>query len=96
MSGTNILLYLGILVVAVSTNKMLDECLSGNRKYTMNVVLLEDNTYEWNRPFVQAAVQRAIEEDRLENKKHGMNTLSTSEDIMLKIHFGKTGSRACE
>lgn len=74
MSGTNILLYLGILVVAVSTNKMLDECLSGNRKYTMNVVLLEDSTYEWSRPFVQAAVQRAIEEDRLENIKHGMNS----------------------
>lgn len=67
------LLYLGALVMAVVANKMLDDCLSANHEYTMNVVLLEDNTYEWSRPFVQAAVEQAIEEDRLENINHGMD-----------------------
>lgn len=60
-------------MMVVAANKMLDECLSANHKYTMNVVLLEDNTYEWSRPFVQAAVEKAIEEDRLANDHHGMD-----------------------
>lgn len=66
------LLYLGVLIMAVAANQ-LDECLSKKRKFTMNVVLLEDNTYEWSRPFVQAAVEQAIEEDRLQNEIHGMD-----------------------
>lgn len=52
-------------------NKMLDECLEREPEFTMNVVVLEDNTYAWSRPFVQRAVEEAIEEDRLENEKHG-------------------------
>lgn len=74
MLNAHSLLYLGVLVAAVASNRVLDECLSGNKKYAMNVVLLEDNTYEWSRPFVQAAVERAIEEDRLENERHGTDT----------------------
>lgn len=65
------LLCLGIWTLAVFGNKMLDECLLRNPKYTMNVVVLEDNTYAWSRPFVQKAVEDAIEEDRQENDKHG-------------------------
>ncbi|XP_075888368.1 guanylyl cyclase C [Nelusetta ayraudi] len=67
------LLCLGICTLAVFGNKMLDECLLWNPKYTMNVVVLEDNTYAWSRPFVQKAVEDAIEEDRQENDKHGLN-----------------------
>lgn len=73
MYNSHSLLYLGMLIMVVVANKMLDDCLSTNRKYTMNVVLLEDNTYEWSRPFVQAAVEQAIEEDRLENDNHGID-----------------------
>lgn len=73
MYRSHSLLYLGVLIVAVVANKMLEDCLSSNRTYFMNVVLLEDNTYGWSRPFVQAAVEQAIEEDRLENIKHGMD-----------------------
>lgn len=67
------LLCLGIWTLAVFGNKMLDECLLRNPKYTMNVVVLEDNTYAWSRPFVQKAVEDAIEEDRQENDRHGLN-----------------------
>lgn len=65
------LLCLGIWTLAAFGNKMLDECLRRKPKYTMNVVLLEDNTYAWSRPFVQKAVEDAIEIDRLENDKYG-------------------------
>lgn len=64
-------LRLSVLLAAAAANRVLDECLRGNKKYAMNVVLLEDSTYEWSRPFVQAAVERAIEQDRLENDRHG-------------------------
>lgn len=74
MLNAHSLLHLGVLVAAVAANRILDECLRGHKKYAMNVVLLEDNTYEWSRPFVQAAVERAIEEDRLENDRHGTDT----------------------
>lgn len=64
-------LCLGFWMLAAFGNKMLDECLLRKPKYTMNVVLLEDNTYAWSRPFVQRAVEDAIEQDRLENDKYG-------------------------
>lgn len=73
MYTLHILPYLGVLIMAVIANKMLDDCLASDRTYTMNVVLLEDNTYEWSRPFVQAAVEQAIEEDRQTNIDHGMD-----------------------
>ncbi|XP_077367856.1 guanylyl cyclase C [Festucalex cinctus] len=78
MSALNSLPYLGVLVMAVIGNKMLDDCLSSKRPFTMNVVLLEDNTYEWSRPFVQAAVERAIEEDTKENIKHNLSFTLTA------------------
>ncbi|XP_061557320.1 guanylyl cyclase C [Phycodurus eques] len=78
MSGFSSLPYLGVLVIAVIGNKMLDDCLSSKPRFTMNVVLLEDNTYAWSRPFVQAAVERAIEEDRKENIKHNLSFTLTA------------------
>uniref|UniRef100_A0A3Q3JIQ0 Guanylate cyclase n=1 Tax=Monopterus albus TaxID=43700 RepID=A0A3Q3JIQ0_MONAL len=73
MSSSHSLPYLGVLIMAAFANKMLDDCLSSNRKYTMNVVLLDDNNYEWSRQYVEAAVEHAIEVDRQENVKHGLN-----------------------
>nr|XP_020443480.1 heat-stable enterotoxin receptor-like [Monopterus albus] len=61
--------------MAAFANKMLDDCLSSNRKYTMNVVLLDDNNYEWSRQYVEAAVEHAIEVDRQENVKHADDML---------------------
>lgn len=57
--------------MAAVANNLLDKCISSNRKYAMNVVLLEDNNYEWSLQFVKPAVERAIEEDRQENINHG-------------------------
>lgn len=71
MYGLQSLLFLGTLTMLVS-NDMLDDCLESNPRYTMNVVLLEDNTYEWSRPFVQEAVEGAIKKDAEENRKAGM------------------------
>lgn len=73
MYSSQTLLHMGVWIVAVVANKMLDDCLSSNHTYTINVVLLEDNTYEWSRPYVQAAVEQAIEEDRMLNIEHGMS-----------------------
>lgn len=70
MCSLHSLLYLGVLIMTV-TNKMLDDCLSV--KVNMNVVLLEDNTYGWSLPYVKEAVEQAIEKDRQENVKHGMD-----------------------
>ncbi|XP_061158821.1 guanylyl cyclase C isoform X1 [Syngnathus typhle] len=78
MRGLNSLPYLGMLVMAVMGNKMLDDCLASKRRFAMNVVLLEDNTYGWSRPFVEAAVARAIEEDRKENIKHNLSFALTA------------------
>ncbi|GLD60467.1 heat-stable enterotoxin receptor-like protein [Lates japonicus] len=85
--------------MAVVANKMLDECLSSNRKYSMNVVLLEDSTYEWSRPFVEAAVRRAIEEDREENIKHDLNfTLTANYNGFNTTVYNRQGcgSSTCE
>jgi len=71
MYSSHSLPYLGVLIVAVVGNKILEECLLSNHTYTMNVVLLEDNTYGWSRPFVQAAVERAIAQDEQENEDAG-------------------------
>lgn len=64
--------YLGVLLMAAAANNLLDKCISSNPKYTMNVVLLEDNNYEWSLQFVKPAVEQAIEKDRQENINHGM------------------------
>lgn len=77
MLNAHTLLQLGVLVAAAAANRVLDECLTGNKKYVMNVVLPEDDAYEWSRNFVQAVVERAIEEDRRENDRHGTDTKPT-------------------
>ncbi|KAM8723242.1 guanylyl cyclase C [Acanthopagrus schlegelii] len=99
MRSSHCLFYLGMLIVAVVANKMLDDCLSSKRKYTMNVVLLEDNTYAWSRPFVEEAVKRAIEEDRLENIKHDLNfTLTANYNGFNTTLYNRQGcgSSTCE
>ncbi|KAG7505018.1 heat-stable enterotoxin receptor-like [Solea senegalensis] len=73
MHCSHSLLYLGVLIMAVSANKMLDDCLSSKHKYIINVVLLEDNTYDWSRPLVQEAVEDAIHKDTLENIRHDLH-----------------------
>uniref|UniRef100_A0A3B5RBD2 Guanylate cyclase n=1 Tax=Xiphophorus maculatus TaxID=8083 RepID=A0A3B5RBD2_XIPMA len=83
-SSWDCLLYLGVLGVmgvlgvVASGHKMLDDCLASDRKYKMNVVLLEDNTYEWSRPFVQRAVEHAIEKDRQKNVDNGLDLVLTA------------------
>ncbi|XP_044037738.1 heat-stable enterotoxin receptor [Siniperca chuatsi] len=76
MYSSHSLLYLGVLIMTVVGDKMIDDCLSLNA--TMNVVLLEDNTYAWSLPFVKAAVEQAIKEDREENIKHDLNFTLTA------------------
>lgn len=67
------LLYLGVLTLAMVASDMIDDCLNSNRSYYMNIVLLEDNTYEWSMPLVKAAVEQAILADKQENDKYGMD-----------------------
>lgn len=64
------LTYIGVLIVAVVANQILDDCLT-KRNYTMNVVLIEDDTYEWSLKLVEAAVLRAIEVDKGRNYAAG-------------------------
>uniref|UniRef100_A0A3Q3VWV2 Guanylate cyclase n=1 Tax=Mola mola TaxID=94237 RepID=A0A3Q3VWV2_MOLML len=91
------LLCLGMLVMAAVANKMLDECLSANRAYTMNVVLLEDSTYKWSRPYVQEAVEKAIKEDTLENKKNGMPLTANYNGFNTTVYNRQgCGSSTCE
>ncbi|XP_062263690.1 guanylyl cyclase C [Platichthys flesus] len=79
MHSAHSLLYLAVLIGGgVVGHKMLDYCLASRRKYTINVVLLEDNTYEWSRPLVQAAVENAIEEDTQENINNELNFTLTA------------------
>lgn len=63
--------FLGVFVMAAVANDLLNKCISSDHKYTMNVVLLEDNNYEWSLQFVKPAVERAIEEDMKENINYG-------------------------
>ncbi|KAM4530764.1 guanylyl cyclase C [Odontesthes bonariensis] len=91
--------YLGVLVMVVVANNMLDKCLSSKRQYTMNVVLLEDNTYGWSRPFVQKAVEQAIEADRLENLNNGLDfTLTANYNGFNTTVYNRQGcgSSTCE
>uniref|UniRef100_A0A8C6LFR4 Guanylate cyclase n=1 Tax=Nothobranchius furzeri TaxID=105023 RepID=A0A8C6LFR4_NOTFU len=88
----------GLIMVAMA-NKMLDECLKSNPKYTMNVVLLEDNTYEWSRPFVQKAVEHAIEKDKQENINNNLTfTLSANYNWFNTTVYNRQGcgSSTCE
>ncbi|KAF3846751.1 hypothetical protein F7725_003829 [Dissostichus mawsoni] len=99
MYSSHSLPYLGVLVMAVVANKMLEECLSSKREFTMNVVLLEDDSYRWSRKFVQSAVEDAIEEDRQKNIKHGLNfTLTANYNGFNTTVYNRQGcgSSTCE
>ncbi|XP_078126392.1 guanylyl cyclase C [Sander vitreus] len=97
MYSSHSLPYLGVLIMAVVANQMIEDCL--NSKYTMNVVVLEDNNYKWSRPFVQAAVEEAIEEDWRENIKHDLDFKLTANyngfDTSMYNRQG-CGSSTCE
>lgn len=67
--------FLGVLLMAMVASDMIDRCLRSTSTYYMNIVLLEDNTYEWSMPLVKAAVEQAILEDKQENDEHGMDRL---------------------
>ncbi|XP_070779054.1 guanylyl cyclase C [Enoplosus armatus] len=87
--------YLGVLIMAVVANKVLEDCLTSNHKYTMNVVLQEDNTY----PFVRAAVEEAIAKDWKENINHGLNfTLTVNYNGFNTDVYNRQGcgSSSCE
>uniref|UniRef100_A0A8C7FWX6 Guanylate cyclase n=1 Tax=Oncorhynchus kisutch TaxID=8019 RepID=A0A8C7FWX6_ONCKI len=58
--------------------RMLDKCMKSKPKYTMNVVLLEDQTSDWSLGFVKVAVLQAIEADRQLNMAAGLNTKLTA------------------
>ncbi|XP_033827635.1 guanylyl cyclase C [Periophthalmus magnuspinnatus] len=93
------LLYLWMLIVTASANLLLDSCLTQRYVYRINVVLLEDNTYEWSLPYVRAAVEQAIEEDRLENEKHGLDfTLTANYNPFNTTTYNRQGcgSSSCE
>ncbi|KAL3054203.1 hypothetical protein OYC64_006514 [Pagothenia borchgrevinki] len=99
MHSSHSLPYLGVLVMVVVANKMLEECLSSKREFTMNVVLLEDDTYGWSRKFVQSALEAAIEEDRQENIKYGLNfTLTANYNGFNTTVYNRQGcgSSTCE
>lgn len=90
-------LYLGVLAAAVLGGRMFDNCLS--RKYTINVVLLEDNTYEWSLPLVQRAVEEAIVEDAVENDANGLDFRLTANYYSFNTTIYKRqgcGSSTCE
>ncbi|XP_051244758.1 guanylyl cyclase C [Dicentrarchus labrax] len=97
MYNLHSLLYLGVLIMAVVANKMLDDCLEVRRKYTINVALLEDNTYKWSMPFVKAAVEKAIAEDSLENNVLGFNLTANYNEFTTNAYKRQgCGSSTCE
>ncbi|XP_055754718.1 guanylyl cyclase C-like [Salvelinus fontinalis] len=71
-------LCVGVLFVALVESRMLDKCMKSKPKYTMNVVLLEDQTSDWSLRLVKVAVLQAIEADRQLNIAAGLNTKLTA------------------
>uniref|UniRef100_A0A3B4Z7J4 Guanylate cyclase n=1 Tax=Stegastes partitus TaxID=144197 RepID=A0A3B4Z7J4_9TELE len=93
--------YLAALIAVAVGNQMLDDCLASRRNYTMNVVLLEDNTYKWSLSLVQAAVERAIEQDNsyLFSLTQGLNfTLTANYNGFNTTFYNRQGcgSSSCE
>lgn len=68
MYRSHSILYLGMLIMAVAGNQVLEDCLNSKKEYTMNVVLLEDTLTG-----VKGAVEEAIKEDNLLNIEQGMD-----------------------
>uniref|UniRef100_A0A8C7FA09 Guanylate cyclase n=1 Tax=Oncorhynchus kisutch TaxID=8019 RepID=A0A8C7FA09_ONCKI len=56
MLNSHCFLCVGVLFVALIESRMLDKCMKSKPKYTMNVVLLEDQTSDWSLRFVKGAV----------------------------------------
>lgn len=78
---------------------MIDDCLNSNRSYYMNIVLLEDNTYEWSMPLVKVAVEQAILADKQENDKYGLDFTLTANFNGFNTNLYKRqgcGSSTCE
>ncbi|XP_035766700.1 heat-stable enterotoxin receptor-like [Neolamprologus brichardi] len=93
------LLYLGVLTLAMVASDMIDDCLNSNHSYYMNIVLLEDNTYEWSMPLVKAAVKQAILADKQENDKYGLDFTLTANFNGFNTNLYKRqgcGSSTCE
>uniref|UniRef100_A0A674AWH9 Guanylate cyclase n=1 Tax=Salmo trutta TaxID=8032 RepID=A0A674AWH9_SALTR len=67
----------GFLFVALVESRMLDKCMKSKPKYTMNIVLLEDQTSDWSLRFVKVAVLQAIEADWQLNIAAGTETSVT-------------------
>uniref|UniRef100_A0A8C7T615 Guanylyl cyclase C n=1 Tax=Oncorhynchus mykiss TaxID=8022 RepID=A0A8C7T615_ONCMY len=78
MLNSHCFLCVGVLFVALVESRMLDKCMKSKPKYTMNVVLLEDQTSDWSLRFVKVAVLQAIEADRQLNMAAGLNTNLTA------------------
>uniref|UniRef100_A0A8C8CH31 Guanylate cyclase n=1 Tax=Oncorhynchus tshawytscha TaxID=74940 RepID=A0A8C8CH31_ONCTS len=78
MLNSHCFLCVGVLFVALVESRMLDKCMKSKPKYTMNVVLLEDQTSDWSLRFVKGAVLQAIEADRQLNMAAGLNTNLTA------------------
>uniref|UniRef100_A0A8C7E0D1 Guanylate cyclase n=1 Tax=Oncorhynchus kisutch TaxID=8019 RepID=A0A8C7E0D1_ONCKI len=78
MLNSHCFLCVGVLFVALIESRMLDKCMKSKPKYTMNVVLLEDQTSDWSLRFVKGAVLQAIEADRQLNMAAGLNTNLTA------------------
>lgn len=64
---------LGALVQVSLASHMLERCLLASPRYMMNVVLLEDTTYEWSLRYVREAVEKAIAIDHRINIDMGMD-----------------------
>uniref|UniRef100_A0A8C7FVR8 Guanylyl cyclase C n=1 Tax=Oncorhynchus kisutch TaxID=8019 RepID=A0A8C7FVR8_ONCKI len=78
MLNSKKIMCVGVLFVALVESRMLDKCMKSKPKYTMNVVLLEDQTSDWSLGFVKVAVLQAIEADRQLNMAAGLNTKLTA------------------
>ncbi|KAJ3600580.1 hypothetical protein NHX12_031560 [Muraenolepis orangiensis] len=78
---------------------MLDKCWKAKPQFTMNVVLLEDHTYEWSLRYVREAVENAIEMDRKINQAEGLNfTLTANYNGFNTAAYNRPGcgSSTCE
>ncbi|XP_041735539.1 heat-stable enterotoxin receptor-like [Coregonus clupeaformis] len=78
MLHSHCFLCVGVLFVALVESRMLDKCMKSKPKYTMNVVLLEDDTSYWSLGFVRGAVLKAIKADRQLNIAAGLNITLTA------------------
>ncbi|CAB1341883.1 unnamed protein product [Coregonus sp. 'balchen'] len=78
MLHSHCFLCVGVLFVALVESRMLDKCMKSKPKYTMNVVLLEDETSDWSLVFVRRAVVQAIKADRQLNIAAGLNITLTA------------------